>query len=101
MQPRLDMGFHKVILTITLLVFLVIAIALGGYLMDSEPAVPVLGIMTFSVSFVLFALCVLTISIVIRTRDELHAMHEENKKQFHGILHAVESLAAGARKKRR
>ncbi len=68
-----------------LFVLLVVAIIFGGYISNVSPDTSALGIMTFSLVFLVFVLCVITLSMIIRTRDELHVMHEENRQHFHNV----------------
>lgn len=89
-------------MSITLFVLLIIAIIFGGYLSAASGEVPVLPIMTFSLVLLLFMLSILMISILIRTRDELHVMHEENRQHFHNVherIKHVHNAVSGKKKK--
>ncbi len=102
MKNKLDMRHHKAILSVTLLVLLVIAIIFGGYLAASSDEIPILPVMTFSIVFLVFVLGVIMLSMLIRTRDELHAMHEENRQHFQNVHERVKNVAsAPAAKKKR
>lgn len=100
-RKKLDMRHHKAILSITLFILLIVAIIFGGYLTTATPDVPVLAIMTFSLVFLVFVLAVLIISMLIRTRDELHAMHEEDRQHFQNVHEHMKTIHAAvtARKK--
>lgn len=87
-RPKLDMGYHKVFTTITLFVLLVVAIFFGSYVVAAAGA-SALGVATFGLVLVLFTLVVLMTSALLRMRDELHSMHEENRQQFHELHELV------------
>ncbi len=95
MQAKLDMRHHKTILSILLFVLLIVAIIFGGHLANASPEPRALEIMAFSLIFLLFVLHVITLSMLIRTRDELHAMHEENRQHFHNVHERIK----GSRKR--
>lgn len=85
MRKKLDMRHHKAILSITLFVLLIICIIFGGYLATAAPDTPALAIMTFSMVFLTFVVSIIALSMLIRTRDELHVMHEENRQHFQNV----------------
>lgn len=99
MGQKLDMRHHKGILSVLLLVLLIIAIVFGGYLSSSGGGPQTLQVMVFGLVFLLFVLAVLTISILIRTRDELHAMHEENRQRFLNVHEKITTAHAAVAKK--
>lgn len=74
-----------------LFVLLIVSIIFGGYLANASPEAQVLGIMTFSIIFLIFVLCIIAVSMIIRTRDELHAMHEENRQHFHNVHERIKN----------
>jgi membrane protein YdbS with pleckstrin-like domain len=89
MRKKLDMRHHKILLSIVLFVFLIISMIFGGYLHAASTGVPILEISTFALVLLLFGFLLLTVSLVIRTRDELHVMHEENRQHFHNVHERV------------
>lgn len=100
-RKKLDMRHHKAILSITLFILLIIAIIFGGYLATASPGDQVLGVMTFSLIFLVFVLVTLIISMLIRTRDELHAMHEENRQHFQNVHERIRTVHAAVTAKKR
>ncbi len=98
MTKKLDMRHHKALLSITIMVLFIIAFLFGGYLADASVDVPVLGIATFSIAFLAFILGVISVSMIIRTRDELHAMHEENRQHFVNVHERVKGVHAALKK---
>jgi len=101
-RKKLDMQHHKAILSVTLLVLLIISLVFGGYIASASEGTDVLGVMTFGLIFLTFVLQILTISIVIRSRDEHHVMHEENRQHFlnvHERIKTVHSAVTGKKKK--
>ncbi len=92
MRAKLDFKHHKTILSILLFVMLIIGIIFGGYLANASPDPNALGIMTFSLVFLTFVVSVIGLSMLIRTRDELHEMHEENRQHFHNVHERIKSV---------
>ena len=99
-RKKLDMRHHKIILSILLFVLLIISIIFAGYLATTSPEASVLAVMTFSIIFLVFVLALLTISMLIRTRDELHAMHEENRQHFQNMHERLQKVHAAVTKKK-
>ncbi len=100
MRRKLDLHHHRALLSVTLLVLLVIAIIFGGYLATASSEVPVLGVMTFSIAILILTLMLLQISIIIRTRDELHGMHEENRQHFHSVHERIKTVHSALTEKK-
>jgi|GEM_PF-2085371 len=94
MRKKLDMRHHKALLTITIFVLFIIAFIFAGYLANAASEIPVLAAATFSLVFVVFIITIITISMLIRTRDEIHAMHEENRQRFQNVHERVNSVHA-------
>ena len=92
------MRSHKAILSVTLLVALFIALLFAEYA-ASLPGDP-LPILLFGTVFLLFVLAIVTISVLFRLRDETHAMHEENRQQFHNLHERLKAGAVPEGKKR-
>lgn len=83
---KLDLKHHKLILPLILLVLLLIAIFFGSGLAAYDQNVPVILIMIFALVLLTLVLALLNFSILVRSRDENHSMHEENKQHVR-ILH--------------
>ncbi len=100
MRKKLDMRHHKAILSVLLFVLLIVGIVFGGYLANASPQEGVLLIMVFSLIFITFVVAVITLSMIIRTRDELHAMHEENRQHFHNVHERIKNVHNAMSKKK-
>lgn len=100
MRKKLDMKHHKILLSITLLVLLIIGIIFGSYLASVSPAPNALAIMSFGLSILFLTLLLFVTSLLIRTRDELHAMHEENRQHFHNVHERIKSVHNAVNKKK-
>jgi len=98
-EKKLDMFAHKLILSITLLVTLFISLCYGR-LVFLEQGGDSLLILVFGLLFIVFVLAILSISMLFRTRDELHVMHEENRQQFQSIQERLREPAKKEPKKR-
>ena len=101
MRKKLDMRHHKAILSVLLFIMLIVAIIFGGYLANTSTQENVLDIMTFSLVFLIFVLLVINLSMLIRTRDELHVMHEENRQHFHNVHERIKHVHNAISKKRK
>ena len=74
---KLEMREHKAMLSVILIVSLVLGLLFGTFLSSLD----VLPIVTFALVFLLFTLSLITVSMLFRTRDELHALHEERRRE--------------------
>jgi len=100
MRKKLDMRHHKAILSVLLFFLLIISIIFGGYLSNTSPEQGTLLIMVFSMIFLTFVVDIITLSMLIRTRDELHVMHEENRQHFHNVHERIKNVHNAVTKKK-
>lgn len=88
MKKKLDMRTHKSILSITLLVTIIISILFADRVISISGDESLI-ILIFGLLFSSFLIVLLMFSVLLRTRDELHEMHEENQRQFHELQERV------------
>jgi uncharacterized membrane protein YfcA len=88
MPEKLEMRHHKAMLSVMLLVLLFIGVLLGSAVASSIEAIT---IVIFALIFVLFVLSLVMVSILIRTRDEIHAMHAENERRLQVVREGMKS----------
>ena len=97
-EQKLEMKHHKALLGVTLLAVLIIGVFFGA-LLSATPEAPVLSIVTFAIVLLLFVVSLIMVSIVFRTRDELHALHEQSQQRLQTVHEGIKAARLSAPKK--
>jgi len=72
----MQLRHHKLVLTITALALIVIGVAIARSIYEASPTMA-LPVISFSYLLLLVVLVFVLLSVVLRTRDELHELHAE------------------------
>lgn len=74
---RMKLHHHKFVLTLTILFVGIIGIILGVQVGSSSNGDSALLIMVFGFALLLLVLGFVTVSVLLRLRDDMHTLHEE------------------------